>query len=96
MGNRFAYHTAKRITGIEDPELDDDTVRDVCGELANMFAGTFKNCMANLGLPSTLTIPTIMQGKRMAINTAGTNDQFRFTFEVDGFPIFADLMLSDN
>lgn len=95
MGNRFAYHAAKNITGLDDDELDEDTVRDVCGELTNMFAGTFKNCLADLGLPSTLTIPTVMQGKRMAISTAGTNDQFRFSFKVDEFPIFADLLLSD-
>jgi hypothetical protein len=52
--------------------------------------------LADLGLPSTSTIPTVMQGKRMAINTAGTNDQFRFSFEVDEFPIFADLLLSGS
>jgi CheY-specific phosphatase CheX len=43
MGNRFAFHAAKKVTGIEDAELDEYTVRDVCGELTNMFAGTFKN-----------------------------------------------------
>jgi CheY-specific phosphatase CheX len=96
MGNRFASHIAKQVTGLDDEDLDDETVRDVCGEMTNMAAGTFKNCLADLGLPSTLTVPTVMQGKRMAINTAGTADQFRFSFEVDGFPVFADLLLSDH
>ena len=95
MGNKFAYHAAKRVTGLDDEDLDDEVVRDVCGELTNMAAGTFKNCLADLGLPSTLTVPTVMQGKRMAINTAGTNDQFRFSFDVDEFPVFADLLLSN-
>ena len=96
MGDRFAYTAADKITGLGMDNLEDDTVRDVCGELTNMFAGTFKNCLADLGLPSTLTIPTVVQGKRMAISTAGTADQFRFTFEVEGFPIFADLLLSEK
>jgi CheY-specific phosphatase CheX len=96
MGNRFAYHAAEQVTGLETEDLDDETVRDVCGEMTNMFAGTFKNCLADLGLPSTLTVPTVMQGKRMAINTAGTNDQFRFSFDIDGFPVFADLLLSNR
>ncbi len=95
MGDQFAYHISKKITSLDDEDLDDETVRDVCGELTNMFAGTFKNSLADLGLPSTLTVPTVVQGKRMAISTAGTADQFRFSFEVDGFPIFADLLLSD-
>lgn len=96
MGSRFAYHAAEQVTGIEPEELDDEIVRDVCGELTNMLAGTFKNCLADLGLPSTLTVPTVMQGKRMAISTAGTNDQFRFPFDIDGFPVFADLLLSNR
>ena len=34
-----------------------------------------KNRLADLGLPSTLSIPTVVQGKRMAISTAGTNSR---------------------
>ena len=96
MGDLFAKTASHKITGLSMEDLDDEVVRDVCGELTNMFAGTFKNCLADLGLPSTLTVPTVVQGKRMAISTAGTADQFRFNFEVDGFPVFADLLLSDR
>ena len=96
MGDMFAKTAAHRITGLSMADLDDEVVRDVCGELTNMFAGTFKNCLADLGLPSTLTVPTVVQGKRMAISTAGTAEQYRFTFEVDDYPVFADLLLSDR
>ena len=94
MSENFAYRAAQKITSLDRTELDDDVVRDVCGELTNMFAGTFKNRLADLGLPSTLTIPTVVQGKRMAISTAGTAEQYRFTFESERLPIFADLLLS--
>jgi len=96
MGDRFAYTAANRVTSLEIDELDDEVVRDVCGELTNMFAGTFKNSLADLGLPSTLTLPTVVQGKRMAISTAGTADQYRFTFNAAQFPIFADLLLAER
>lgn len=94
MTENFAYRSAESITSLSRSELDDDVVRDVCGELTNMFAGSFKNCLADMGLPSTLTIPTVVQGKRMAISTAGTAEQYRFHFQSDGLPIFADLLLS--
>ena len=96
MGDRFAYTAAHRVTSLDFDDLDDDVVRDVCGELTNMFAGTFKNSLADLGLPSTLTVPTVVQGKRMAISTAGTADQYRFSFNADDFPIFADLLLAER
>src|SRR5690606_13339669 len=94
MTERFAYRAAEKITSLSQSDLDDDVVRDVCGELTNMFAGTFKNRLADLGLPSTLTIPTVVQGKRMAISTGGTAEQFRFSFEAESYPLFADLLLS--
>ncbi len=96
MSENFAYRSAHRITSLSVSELDDDVVRDVCGELTNMFAGTFKNRLADLGLPSTLSIPTVVQGKRMAISTAGTAEQYRFSFESERLPIFADLLLSER
>lgn len=96
LDDAFAYYIANIITGIDLEKLEEETVRDVCGELTNMFAGTFKNTLADLGLPSTLTIPTVMQGKRMAISTAGTSSQTRFAFEVDGYRIHADLLLANN
>ena len=96
MSDQFAYYISNRIidTPIDKPDID--SVRDVCGELANMFAGTFKNALADMGLPSTLTIPTVIQGKRMAISTAGTSLQTRYAFEVDSHSIYADLLLAEN
>ena len=61
-----------------------------------MFAGTFKNALADMGLPSTLTIPTLIQGKQMSISTAGTSLRSRYLLEVDGHPVYADLLLAEN
>jgi len=96
LGERFACQAARRITGLAEEEIDDETTRDVCGELTNMFAGAFKNCLADLGLPSTLTVPNVAQGKRMAISAAGTATQRRFAYEADGYPIYADLLLAER
>jgi len=61
-----------------------------------MFAGTFRNTLADLGIPFTLTIPTVMQGKRMTISTVGTSSQTGFAFEVDGYRGQADLIFTSN
>lgn len=95
MRDQFAYYISNKIIDTPIDKLDIDAVRDVCGELANMFAGTFKNALADMGLPSTLTIPTVIQGKRMSISTAGTSLQSRYLFEVDGYSVYADLLLAE-
>lgn len=96
MSESFAYYISNKIIDTPIDKLDVDAVRDVCGELANMFAGTFKNALADMGLPSTLTIPTVIQGKRMSISTAGTSLQSRYLFEVDEHSVYADLLLAEN
>ena len=37
MGDLFAKTAAHNITGLSMEDLDDEVVRDVCGELTNMF-----------------------------------------------------------
>ncbi len=96
MSDEFAYYISNKIIDTPIDKLTVEAVIDVCGELANMFAGTFKNALADMGLPSTLTIPTVIQGKRMSIGTAGTSLQYRYLFEVDGHPVYADLLLAEN
>ncbi|MEC7905643.1 MAG: chemotaxis protein CheX [Verrucomicrobiota bacterium] len=96
MSVEFAYYISNKIIDTPIDKLTVEAVIDVCGELANMFAGAFKNALADMGLPSTLTIPTVIQGKRMPISTAGTSLQSRYLFEVDGHPVYADLLLAEN
>ena len=38
MGEDFAFDIAKKITGLDNEDLDDEVVRDVCGELTNMLS----------------------------------------------------------
>ena len=57
MSDEFAYYISNKIIDTPIDKLIVEAVIDVCGELANMFAGTFKNALADMGLPSTLTIP---------------------------------------
>lgn len=96
MSSEFAYYISNKIIDTPIDKLTVEAVIDVCGELANMFAGTFKNALADMGLPSTLTIPTVIQGKQMSISTAGTSLQSRYLLEVDGHPVYADLLLAEN
>lgn len=92
----LARNAAKHITGLSEEELDHDIVTDVCGELTNMFAGSFKNLMADIGYQSTLTIPTVLSGDELYISSLGVEKHLRQTFSTQGCEIIADLVLAES
>lgn len=91
----FAEEAAMKMTGLEQDELDHDIVSDVCGELTNMFGGTFKNTLAELGYSSTLTIPSVLSGDELYISTLGIVRHLRQNFRLMGDEIVADLVLAE-
>jgi len=70
MKTPFVREAARKITGLESGELDNDMISDVCGELTNMLGGGFKNALAELGYESMLTIPTVLSGASIAYAAA--------------------------
>lgn len=92
----FAELAAAKITGMESDELDHEITSDVCGELTNMFAGSFKNLMADIGYDSTLTIPTVLSGDELYISSLGVQKHLRQSFTAGGFEIVADLVLAET
>lgn len=70
MKTPFVREAARKITGLESGELDNDMISDVCGELTNMLGGGFKNALAELGYESMLTIPTVLSGASIAYDAA--------------------------
>jgi chemotaxis protein CheX len=56
---RQACQFAGRILAMDAPEVVDDGVRDVLGELANMIGGNVKSGM---GTGVSLSMPTVMEG----------------------------------
>lgn len=95
MKSNFAEGAAKKITGLSDEDLDSEIISDTCGELTNVFAGGFKNALAEMGYPSVLTIPTVLSGDELYISTLGVVKHLRQNFLSQGDEIVADLVLAE-
>lgn len=96
MKSTFAESAAKKITGLDDEDVDFEIVSDVCGEMTNVFAGGFKNSLADRGYNSVLTIPTVLSGDELYISTLGVVKHIRHNFASGGVEIVADLVLAEQ
>ncbi|MDQ8185554.1 chemotaxis protein CheX [Pelagicoccus sp. SDUM812002] len=96
MKSNFAESAAQSITGLDDEDVDFEIVSDVCGEMTNVFAGGFKNTLADLGYNSVLTIPTVLSGDELYISTLGVVKHLRHNFVSRGEEIVADLVLAEK
>ncbi|MCH6256912.1 chemotaxis protein CheX [Puniceicoccaceae bacterium K14] len=96
LQEEFANTIAAKITGLEGDDLDYDIVTDVCGELTNMFSGSFKNMMVDIGYDSTLTIPTVLSGDELYISSLGVEKHLRQSFQSNGCDVVADLVLAEG
>ncbi|MDQ8179233.1 chemotaxis protein CheX [Pelagicoccus sp. SDUM812005] len=96
MKSNFAESAAKKITGLDDEDVDFEIVSDVCGEMTNVFAGGFKNALADLEYNSVLTIPTVLSGDELYISTLGVVKHLRHNFTSNGVEIVADLVLAEG
>ena len=59
---------AEQILG-EMPPVPASEVNDVVGELTNMISGNIKSKMSDRGYPCRLSIPTVMRGTPVIIDT---------------------------
>jgi len=95
MQSDFAESVAKKMTGMDVDELDFEIVSDVCGEMTNMFAGSFKNALAEHGYESVLTIPSVLSGDELFVSTFGIVKHLRYEFASGADAIVSDLVLAD-
>ena len=58
-GTGTACHLTGLMMGSATPSRVDESVKDVIGEITNMVAGTFKNCLPG---HSVLTLPCLIEG----------------------------------
>jgi chemotaxis protein CheX len=73
-----ACQFASRFLSMDPPEIVDDVVRDVLGELANMIGGNLK-CIITQGI--RLSMPTVVDGSDYALRFCGAEIHKRLTFE---------------
>lgn len=68
LSDQFAKKCASHVLG--DGELSDGEVSDVVGELTNMVTGNLKSKMADRGFNCTLTIPNVIRGGQLSIDSS--------------------------
>jgi len=82
-GHHQACAFAARFLSMEQPEVVDDVVRDVLGELANMIGGNLK-CVLAGGL--RLSMPSVVDGADHNLRVCRSGIKERLVFEcVEGF-----------
>ena len=100
MEMELAQQIAAGITGmtiaeIRDPE-NHDIVKDVVGEISNMTVGTFKNGICDLGFQCKVTLPTVLRGSQLRVETVSGAQRWTFAFELLGRPLIADLFIQGD
>ena len=75
---RQACQFAGRILSMDPPDIVDDDVRDVLGELANMIGGNMK-CSMPTGV--RLSMPTVMEGRDYDMRICGSQILKRVAFQ---------------
>lgn len=69
FSEKLATICAGRILGGDGATLPENEVNDVIGELTNMVTGNLKSKMADKGFNCTLSIPTVMRGGKVTIDS---------------------------
>ncbi|MCE0482985.1 MAG: chemotaxis protein CheX [Methylacidiphilales bacterium] len=87
----FACHAATGMLGIEPGEavLESD-VNDAIGELANIMAGKLKSCLRTPGRPCSLSLPAIMRGYSIDLESMSGTERHSFTFYHGGEPVVVE------
>jgi chemotaxis protein CheX len=73
-----ACRLAGRYLSMDPPEMVDDVVRDVLGELANMIGGNIK-CVLSRGI--RLSMPSVVDGSAYSLRVCGAEVKERLAFQ---------------
>jgi len=84
-----ACEFAGRFLSMDPPELVDDVVRDVLGELANMIGGNLK-CVLSPGI--RLSMPSVVDGSDYSLRLCGAAERRQLAFQCDEGPFWITLV----
>jgi chemotaxis protein CheX len=97
MADAFARRLACRMLGMSEAELEgDEMVNDVIGELTNMIVGAVKSRLCDSGAPCVLTIPSIVRGRNLSAQPAGSSECHLLSILCDGEPILVELLMKKS
>jgi len=92
---RVPIKTSERLTramtGMEPEEsLSEGDVNDVIGELTNIIAGKLKSCFRTNGVPCNLSLPTIVRGNHLDLESISGTERHSYTFRQAGEPLVVE------
>jgi len=98
MHQDVAFSVAACMTGMGEAEVagEFEITKDVIGEVANMAIGTFKNGICDLGFNCRVTLPTVLRGSQMEVDSVQSATRETFHFEFEGKPVIMDLFIQEN
>ena len=67
----FARTATSTLLGTGVEEVGDPEINDVIGELCNMIGGTLKSNLSDAGFSCQLSLPTVLRGADLQIETPG-------------------------
>lgn len=72
----FATLITAKMLGLPESEVTDEAmINDALGELSNVVVGTVKSNLCDQGWPCTLSVPSIVRGRELAVGD--TRDALR-------------------
>jgi CheY-specific phosphatase CheX len=83
----FAGRLAEAMMGIGPHDVTEGDVSDVIGELANISAGKLKSCFRRPGHACSLSLPTIIRGHAIDLESMSGTERHSFTFYHDAEPV---------
>jgi CheY-specific phosphatase CheX len=88
VSDSFSHHLACAMLGMDINEsLSDSDVNDVIGELANITAGKLKSCLRDPIGPCSLSLPTIVRGHTIEMESISGTYRRSYTFRYGTEPI---------
>lgn len=77
------------MLGMDEDEVDEESLKDGIGEMANMVAGGAKSRLAEAGVEFNLTVPTIVSGEghRIDVLKVKTSEVRRLDCELGSFAV---------
>ena len=98
MHEAVAFAIASAMTGMEIAEVarEFEIVKDVVGEISNMAIGAFKNGICDLGFNCRVTLPTVLRGSQMEVDSMLSAARETFHFDLDGQAVIMDLFIQEN
>jgi flagellar motor switch protein FliN len=79
-----------------EEEIDEETIRDVVGELTNILTGNLKTEFVDAGLSCIISTPHITTGSDFKIDTLNIAPPLKFYFRHDSNDVFIELVVKEE